>query len=116
MERVDKREKHLKIYNMSKRALDRLGFIRVLHKDSGKTHPIAPKMFANKQWMASKGYIEIPQPEAPKVEEPMKIVIHNTNDAPKAPIEAQIEPQIKVKAPRKTRKKKTIKKEVDNGN
>ena len=53
------------------RLLDRLGYIRVYHKDTGekRSYPISPKIYNNKEKMAQLGYYDIPAPEAPVVDE-----------------------------------------------
>ena len=99
---------------MTKRAVDKLGFIRVLHKATGKIIPIAPKLYNNKERMMALGYMELSKPEPPQEVE--KVVIINEQ-----PIEAitAIPPTEVISEPKKkraTRKKKTIKTEIENGN
>ena len=64
--------------------LDRMGFIRVYHHDTGtkRTYPISPKIYNNKEKMAQLGYYDIPEPEAPVIEEEEEEIEVGIKDEP----------------------------------
>lgn len=91
------------------RLLDRLGYKRVYHKDTGekRTYPISPKIYNNKAKMAQLGYYDIPEPEAPVIEEEDDDEeVFETNATPEIPKEMKAENP----TPKRGRKKK------ENGN
>lgn len=95
------------------RLLDRLGYIRVYHKDTGekRTYPISPKIYNNKARMAQLGYYDIPEPEAPEIEEEDDVEEFYTDATPEIPKEMKTEVKAETPTPKRGRKKK-----VENGN
>jgi len=96
---------------MKQRLVDRLGFKRVLHVQTGKKIPVSPKIYNSPERMMQLGYAIIDTPEAPEVKPMAKL--QTASELPETPpteVEDDDTPEVMPDIPKRkrTRKNKTV--------